>query len=124
MAGEQSEFNFGISWLNRINLWFYEAGAASKDLNAYAWYHALLLIFREISTELAKDPENSNRAIQLKDELKKPIQSWVYQSQRVGLHMNPELYDKLDEFEICLRRIMDKAGLQTKRKEGAGEWQL
>lgn len=114
----QSEFNMAVSYLNRLNALFYAADDASINLDAHAWFHTLLALRRELSTEMKKEEitsiETDIRTINTL--LLKNTQL----SQRIGRNqIIPELYEKLDHFEITIRRVLKDAGLQNRMLDDA-----
>jgi len=115
----QSEFNMAVSYLNRLNSLFYVCDEAAMSLNAHQWFHAQLAIFRELSTEMKPEELNSK-----KDEIREInnlINSSNKNSARFGTYeISSDLYEKLHEFELYLRSILDGAGLQKKMKEDPG----
>lgn len=113
----QSEFNYAFAWLNRINFLFWETNMASKNLDAYGWYMGLLNVYREISTEMKPKYEETAKVLKLKKELLPVVMAWVRSGKNRQAHLNTDLFMQLDEFEILLRKIMDRAGLQTKRAD-------
>ena len=118
---EQSEFNMAVSYLNRLNALFYVADEASIELNAYQWFHSLMALFRELSTEM-KPVE-----IEAWSKEKIPaINSLVSEhlknnNSQVMNQMNPDLYDKLHNFELFIRKILKDSGLQNKMQESPGQ---
>jgi hypothetical protein len=117
---EQSEFNSAITYLNRLNALFYAADENSIALNGYNWYHTLLCIYRELSTEMSKEELNkldSDSEI-IKDLVNKEM---LKQSKGISRGMSSELYKRLHSFELSLRSIMKESGLQLKMKEDAAK---
>jgi hypothetical protein len=108
----QSEFHDDVSYLNRIDKYLMMANAASSNLNAYAWLHSLAVIFRELSTQM-KDSEKEKH-----NETIMTINNDVYKQLKNGQNgMPPDLYRRLNNFELELRSVYDAAGLQNKKKE-------
>jgi len=117
---EQSEFNSAISYLNRINSLFYQADEASMSLDAFQWFHSLLALYRELSTELKDDEIEEFEKI--RRELAESLNQILYQQRRGrNIGLNSELYDGLHLFEMRLRRIMKESGLQIKMREDASQ---
>jgi hypothetical protein len=109
----QSEFHDDVGYLNRIDKYLMLANAASSNLNAYAWLQSLAVIFRELSTQMKNEDERAKHSTTLVN-----LNNEIYRltsSRRPGLP--PELYMRLHQWEMELRRVYDKAGLQNKRKE-------
>lgn len=114
----QSEFNMAVSYLNRMNALFYIADEAAMSLDAYQWFHSLLAIERELSTEMNKKEldkfETIIRAIHPE------VTTWVNEKNRgATVTIDAELYQSLHELEIELRKILKDAGLQNKMMEDA-----
>ena len=115
---EQSEFNSAISYLNRINLLFYQANEASMNLDGYTWFHSLMILYRELSTEFK--PNEVEELSKKKEQLAILLnQSISLQNRGRSRGFPQELYSGLDEFELELRRVMKESGLQMKMKEEA-----
>jgi hypothetical protein len=110
---EKSEFNDALGYLRRINACLYSADMSSMALDAHGWFHALMGLYRELSTEIKTDRLSSFKTtiLNLNDEINK------LDSGRGRILLSAELYFKLNDFEIELRKIYDGAGLQMKRKE-------
>lgn len=117
----KSEWNYAKQWLMRIDSYFRRAGEAAINMQAYHWYHCLLAIYREISTEINK-PDDLKELERLRVSIKPRVQKWVYASHNGNPRMDSIMWEELHEFEILLRKIMDKAGLQTRREEGLDSW--
>ena len=49
---QQSEFNDAIGYLNRLNSLFYLCDNSSIELDAFSWFHSLMALERELSTEM------------------------------------------------------------------------
>jgi len=118
MEREKTEFNMAVSYLDRLNALFYAADEAAMALDANGWYHVLLNLRRELSTEMKAgelDKFNAD-AREIRELLGKNNRG----VSRFGLiEIKQELYDKLDAFEIALRKIMKEAGLQMKMQDDA-----
>ena len=114
----QSEFNMAVSYLNRMNALFYIADEAAMSLDAYQWFHSLLAIERELSTEMGKkELEAFEKTIK---NIHPEVTNWVNQKNRgVNITIESELYQSLHELEIALRKILKDAGLQNKMMEDA-----
>ncbi len=115
---EQSEFNMAFSYLNRLNFLFYDCAAASMSLDVFKWYHSLLAIYREISTEMKPDELTKSR--DYKDKISPLINAALEKQGVTGkLVVSSKLYNELHEFELFLRGIMKKSGLQLKMADDA-----
>lgn len=105
---EVSEFNYALKYLDRINFLFYKTAICSMDLNAHGWFHALIALFRELSTHMK--PEE----IKWFNTEKSKINKLLSQIRSPIAGIQPDLYDKLHDFEMKLRKIMKDAGLEGK----------
>jgi hypothetical protein len=116
---QQSEFNMAVSYLNRLNALFYAADDASISLDATSWFHTLMAIERELSTEMNSENERKKfkeARTKINDLLLKNTQ----QNKRTGQQeMLAELYDALHDFETDLRMILKEAGLQNRNVDDA-----
>ena len=112
---EQSEFNMAISYLNRLNQLFYMCDEASMILDMYQWYHTLLALFRELSTEMKDDElELMNDQAKL---LGNEVNVYVQASGEGNAEVTNELYQGLHYFELGIRKVMKTSGLQMKMKQ-------
>ena len=115
---EKSDFNMAVSYLNRLNTLFYTADEASMTHNIYQWFNALLNLFRELSTEMKEDELKEKR--EEAEDIFKDVNKHVEEMNKTGIaQVTPELYWKLHNFELFLRRILKEAGLQMKMAEDA-----
>jgi hypothetical protein len=115
---EQSEFNMAVSYLNRLNVLFYTADEAAISLNIYTWFHTLMALFRELSTEMSDDEIKQNEAkiIQLNTSVSNHISN-----NQPGEPVNCSLVFQLQSFEVNLRRLMKDAGLQQRMMDEAAK---
>jgi hypothetical protein len=109
----QNEFNMAVSYLNRLNNLFYIADEASMKLNTDLWFHSLITIFRELSTEM-----KPKEIIEFKTKINNiniSVQKQSSQMIRTGRMNTPqELFFKLNDLELDLRKILKESGLQNK----------
>ena len=116
---EQSEFNDALGYLSRLNSLFYLSDDYAISLNAHSWFHTLLALERELSTEMK--PEEITKFETQQNEINNLIGNQIRQSQGAPTQsISPELYSKLHTFELSLRKIFKDARLQNKMKENAG----
>jgi hypothetical protein len=116
---QQAEFNMAVSYLNRLNAFFFLTDEASAKVNAYDWYHNLMVLFRELSTEMKQ--EEINKWQKLSETLNVEVMKAYEDGVKTGVQrITPTLYFKLHNFEIELRRVLKESGLQHKVKED--EW--
>lgn len=116
----QSEFNMAVSYLNRLNQWFYLVGESRLKLDSFNWFQLLALLFSELSPYMTKDEKKNKR-----DEISS-LNNMVVQNQKFCLNSKritipSQLWFALFDFELFLRDVMQKSGLQTKMKEEIDE---
>jgi len=117
---QQSEFNMAVSYLNRLNALFYVCDEAAMNLNAFQWFHALLALYRELSTEM-KDKEKADMRERQK-RINPMVQAANTDATSKGVFMiKPELYDELHDFEMIIRGVLKDAGLQSRMLEDASK---
>lgn len=110
---DQSEFNDSLGYLGRINILLTLCDQNSMQLNVYNWFHALLSLYRELSTEM--NETEIQRGKEFRDKVRP-------QMKRLKLgEVTPELYDELNDFELFIRDILKSSGLQQKLKDKPGE---
>lgn len=116
---DQSEFNMGISYLQRLNSLFYFCDYASMNLDAFRWFHTLMTLYRELSTEM-KEEETIEWDNKIKI-ISNLINNQIKDNQKnVCGGINPILYNELHQFELFIRNVLKDAGLQNKMKEDPG----
>ena len=114
----QSEFNMAVSYLNRLNLLFYMADSAALELDAGQWFHNLLALYRELSTEITdKEQEIFLEKIRKVNSLL--VSHNIEYTRTQKRQIKPALYETLQDFEISLRKILKSAGLQQKMMDDA-----
>jgi hypothetical protein len=113
----QSEFNMAVSYLNRMNALLYTCDEAAMTLDIYTWFHTLMALYRELSTEM-KDAE-INQFEKTILSIEPQINLNLHESERGREAVEPEVYNKLHRFEISLRRVLKVSGLQMKMQEDA-----
>lgn len=115
---EQSEFNMAVSYLSRLNILFYMADSSALDLDASGWFHNLLALYRELSTEIKQNetPTFSQTIRRINTLL---VHNNLEFNRTQQKKINPDLYDELQNFEIQLRRILKEAGLQQRMMDDA-----
>lgn len=115
---QRSEFNMAVSYLNRLNFLFYNANDSAISLDAYGWFHSLLALFRELSTEM-KEKEITKFQDMIK-KIKPQLSANILNMQKTGIaEISESLYIELHTFEIELRKILKSAGLQMKMMDDA-----
>ena len=113
---EQSEFNMAIGYLNRINYLFYSANEAALALDAFAWFHSLITLFRELSTEMTpKEVEDFDKEV---EHIQPQVATSINNSRKTGINeISPDLFKLLHHFEMKIRQVMKSSGLQMKMKQ-------
>lgn len=102
-----------VSYLNRLNSLFYAADEAAISLDTYTWFHSLMVIFRELSTEMKDAEIDEYNKIFL--EIGEKVNNSMGQMARTGKReIGSELYNSLHTIEIKLRKVLKGAGLQLK----------
>ena len=110
---DKSAFNMAVSYLYRLNALFYTADNAAITLDIYTWYHTLLSLYRELSTEML-DKEIDKAEADIKDMHPDVMKAVNNQAKKGVMDIPPELYQKLHQFEMSLRKITKKSGLLLK----------
>lgn len=114
----QSEFSGDVNYLTRLNLLLYVCDESAMELNVNTWFHGLMALFRELSTEFKKGEEVAGEKF-IEDI--NPLIGRLVKDNSLGKNeVSQELYKLLHKFEVFLRGIIKSAGLQNKMKEGAG----
>jgi hypothetical protein len=117
---EQSEFNMAVSYLGRLNALLYLCDDAMTSLDINDWFHILIAIESEISTEMSVD-ELKTFEDRISD-INRKIDETMNRKGRVSTGaIPPDLFALLHNFEIDLRRILKSSGLQMKMKQDAGK---
>lgn len=112
---EQSEFNSAVSYLNRLNVLFARADEAAIELDPHVWFHTLMCLYRELSTEMKGEDFTFFEGIRA--EVKPHIDVYLRQVSNGRGGVSSDLYDRLHLFEMRLRRVMKESGLQQKMQE-------
>jgi hypothetical protein len=115
---DQSEFNMAVSYLERLNRLFYSCDFASMNLDVYNWYHSIMVLFRELSTEM-KDSEIVEWEANAEKINNKVMLNVKRMQSRPREGIDPALYKSLHKFEMFLRGICKQAGLQNAMKQDA-----
>jgi hypothetical protein len=115
---QQSEFNMAISYLTRLNILLTNCDDASMNLDSHFWFHSLLGLYRELSTEM-----NQKEMTELDNKIKFLL-PYINEQQRYNSkagkdYINESLYMQLHNLEIRLRNIIKSSGLQMKMKDDA-----
>src|SRR4030042_1471633 len=111
----QSEFNMAVSYLNRLNALFYTADEAAMGLDTYTWFHSLLALHRELSSEM-KEAEFTRCEERIKH-INPLISVSISENMKGSGAVNSKLYHELHDFEIDLRRVLKASGLQMKMQD-------
>lgn len=109
-----SQFNMHISMLIRINKLFYMVADCSINSEYDKWYKALKAIFREISFKLKpEEMQLVNNHIKIIN----PLMAQYFQSNGTKKVSVGRLANELENFEITLRKLLDKHGFLLSRSE-------
>lgn len=113
---EQAEFNMSVSYLNRLNYWFYMADDAASKLDGYAWFHSLVVLFRELSTEMKEKEidEWNDKIFSINTDV---INNQAFCNRTKKNSVTPKLYKALHFFEMFIRKVLKESGLQVKMKD-------
>jgi hypothetical protein len=113
----QSEFNMAVSYLNRLNALLYTADEAAMSLDVYTWFHSLMALYRELSTEMkTEEIKKFEEKIGL---LEPKITVSLAEAERGRGDIEHDVYKTLHQFEMDLRHILKSSGLQMKMQEDA-----
>ena len=104
---EQSKFNFATNFLSRINAWLLIASDEAFSLNAKRWFHALLVVYREMADDMKGDTFDLFEAKRIE------LNESVMQLKDINV-IPPLLYQKIHLFEIDLRKEIKRMGYKTK----------
>jgi hypothetical protein len=117
---EKAEFNMAVSYLNRLNSLFYAADEAAIRLDIYSWFHILIAIYREISTEMI-EPERKICDDEIQ-EMNIMVMKQIQNFQRTQkMQIDSGVYMKLHGFELKMRNVMKESGLQMKSMSDASK---
>lgn len=117
---EQSEFNYALAYLERINHTFYFISQNYLSDNYYGWMKGLSLLYREVSTKM-KQKERDAFENQLKS-LYSKVHDYENQKMRTGKSiMNAQTHWELVEFENKIRSIIKESGIEGRTAEKAAE---
>ena len=106
---EKAEFNGAFDYLARLNGLFSASIIYSKNLDMFNWFHVLIQIFKELSTEMtAAEIDATN------NEIFAINSSYNLQPAKT---IDFDLYKRLHGLELKLRQVYNKSGLQMKRAE-------
>jgi hypothetical protein len=116
---EQSKFASDVSYLNRINMLLAYADESAMSLDVFNWFHSLLAIFRELSTEMKPDEIVKFNSESI--EINKLVMQYNINCKYSEPIVDSNLYNRLHLFEMNLRQVFSKAGLQLKRMDDAAK---
>lgn len=105
----KAEFNGAFDYLSRINQLLTACIMSSVRMDLNNWYHVLMQLFKELSTEMTP---NQIRAIN--NELIKINSEHNLLNKKA---IDPKLYLRLHNIELELRKVYNSSGLQMKRAE-------
>ena len=123
---QQSEFDMSFSYLYRLNNVIYLINQSSNELDYWGWFHGLMVLYREVSTELKGDVNNILHLNKedVKDEfvivekMIASIEPLLSRYQTKGNNgINYQLYKELHVFDMFLRQVLKKSGLLIKMRQ-------
>lgn len=112
---DNSVLDNSSGYLNRLEALFKACAENSIDLKVSNWFHTLLALYRELSTEMSQ--EELNECKEFRDKINPKIQIHITRCNKGVYDVKPDLYDDLNSFELFLRDVTKKSGLQQKLKE-------
>ena len=99
-----------------LNNLFYVCNEAAISLDVYTWFHTLLALYRELSTEMKEvEIKESEEKISWINPMVSKSLSNKYRAGRTEI--NQELYQLLHQFELTLRDVMKRSGLLIKMQD-------
>jgi len=107
---QEAEFNSAFEYLNRINSTLALAGESKYSMDSYGWASSLSILFAELSTKMTKK-ELADNLPELKDLLR------ITSNTSIKGKISFDLYWRLFNFELFLRRVFKDSGLEMKFKE-------
>lgn len=115
-----SEFNSAVSFLNRLNMIIAKCDECSMDLDINGWHHSLMVLYRELSTEMTEDEkEQFEKDINV---LQERLSEYIINNRGSNINeVSPELYKDHHDFEMALRKVMKESGLQQKIMDEASK---
>ena len=118
MDRPQSEFNMGLSYLQKISFLLWHCSLASMELDMNSWFLSLKALKRTIITEMTEKDLDEVKA--LEEEIKVLLSKYLLQ-QRKKLKTNvPEnLFELLEKYEMKIYFVLKDAGLLNKLKTSA-----
>lgn len=135
-ADEPVVFDMGVSTLMRINYWLWKCNEASASDNVNDWFKAVKTIYKEADAFMSdskKEGEKSEReaAAERLDEITGVYRNylkWERGRKQVSslAYGDPprEIFDMLMEWEMDLRRFLEKKGLLMRKGEDAKQAML
>ena len=113
---EQSEFNMSLSYLARLNYYFFSADDASANLQLYEWVQSLIILSRELRPYLNdKEWEERNQL------MKKHLHDISHISQERQKIIDASTFWELDEFQAFLTDVCKKSGLLIKMQKSMAD---
>ena len=108
-----AEINTPIGYTNRINALMWMIDDAAMNLDAYAWSHTLMALYREASTSMDDNEIKIAEGHILN--ITPHLNGWQKGVQNHGFsRMDSDFYLKLHKFELFLRRCLKDSGILTK----------
>ena len=125
MVDETTAFDMGISTLMRINYWLWRCNEAGAGDDVIDWFKSIKIVYKE-SDAFMNDKEREEHKEHLKT-VEKSYSSFIkymdnYKANPKQYHLfTPprEVFDQLFNWELLLRRILDRKGLLMRKGESA-----
>ena len=110
---EQTEFNDAVNHINRVNGLWAAANGGKVMKDAETWFAALTSLFCELYSYMKDDEQEELRKI-IKNKASE-VEMQNKQNYKSGKsQLSSILFDELLDFELKLRMIYKKSGLQIK----------
>lgn len=107
----KNEYNDSLGYLGRINILWYKISYSRIEVKPNEWFNYLIAQYAELSTQMEYDENIDfiNRIERIKEDLAAPF---ISDGAKTWLKQN--IYDNLFKFELDLRQIWHRAGLDMK----------
>ena len=113
---EQSDFNFAITFLTRLNYALVMCMEGSISYDMERWWQGLDILYRELSDDMKED-EIKKLETELKEIEPEVTQFIKNRNNGSENEITPQTYHKLRDIEMTLRKIIRAAGYKTRMKD-------
>lgn len=113
-SNRESEFNQGLSFLNRMNAWYYVLGQSKINRDSSLWFDTLATIFTELSDDM--NEVEIGECIRLLNETNTVIAE-TQNNASADDAIPGKLYYKLLTWEMYLRKVFNRLGYKTRYKD-------